>query len=478
MIVYTCEKKQGPQPRHFLLSLCVVALFSAGLLGVLPQSGSTYAAQIPNQGVLAAQANHLSDADTAMELGRLTASDAGGEFGYTVAIDGETIVVGAQGDDEQAGNAGAVYVFLRPGSGWTDGTETAKLTASDAAIGDGLGSWVAISGNTIVAGASGEGNYGAAYVFVKPPGGWSDGMETAKLTPSDAAVGAEFGISVGVSGDSIVVGARGDDENGGNSGSAYVFVQRPGGWATGTETAKLTASDGEEMDLFGNSVAIDGDTIVAGAHGDDDQAFAAGAAYVFTRPTGGWTTGTETAKLTASDGAEQDFFGIFLTVNDDTAVIGASADDVGGNDNQGSAYVFERPGGGWASGTETAKLTASDGAWNDEFGKAVTVSGDVVVVGAHWDDWGGGSIFDEGSAYVYVKPVGDWADATETAKLTASDGEPGDEFGTSVALDGDTLVVGAYGDPIEFQPGFGSAYVYALVETPDAHFLYLPVVLK
>ena len=116
--------------------------------------GPHAAAQIPNQGVPAAQALHTRQSNIAVELGRLTASDAGGDFGYTVAIDGDTIVVGAQGDDEQAGNAGAVYVFLRPGSGWVDGTETAKLTASDGAIADGLGSWVAISGNIIVAGAT------------------------------------------------------------------------------------------------------------------------------------------------------------------------------------------------------------------------------------------------------------------------------------------------------------------------------------
>ncbi len=406
------------------------------------------------------------------EKGRLVHSDGTGGFGYTVAISGEIIVVGASGDDEMAGNAGAVYVYERPASGWTDGIETAKLTASDAAIADHLGISISISGDTIVAGATGDGNNGSAYVFVKPPGGWVDGTETAKLTASDG-VSDEFGISVDVSGDTIVIGARGDDDDGNNSGSAYIFVRPSGGWITATEDAKLTASDPQENQLFGNDVAIDENTIVIGAHGDDSSGNGSGAAYVFTMPTGGWVTDTETAKLTASDGEASDFLGIVVAIDDDTVVAGASSDSVGSNADQGSAYVFVR-GGGWSTRTETAKLTASDGAWLDEFGKAVSVSGDMVVVGVHWDDWGATNIFDEGAAYVFIEPLTGWVDAMETAKLTASDGEPGDEFGAGVAIEGQTLVIGAYQDPVEIYPGFGSAYVYQLFESTD--YLYLPII--
>jgi hypothetical protein len=441
-----------------LLRLCLGAVLLCGLLSAAPAPGQSRPPQA---------------ASAWNELGRLVASDLTGEFGYTVAVSGDTIAVGAQGDDEQAGGAGAVYVFTKPGTGWADGTQAAKLTASDAAINDGLGGSVSISGDTIVAGAAGDGLSGSAYVFVKPPGGWSDMTETAKLTPSDGASSAEFGISVGISGDTIVVGARGDDDNGTSSGSAYVFTKPPGGWATGTENAKLTASDGDDYDYLGNAVAIDGGTIVAGAHGDDDRANAAGAAYVFARPGGGWTTGTETAKLTASDGAAQDFFGMAVAVEGDTVVAGASADDVGSNADQGSAYVFKR-GTGWTSGTETAKLTASDGALQDEFGKAVAVSGDVVVAGAHYDDWGTGIIFNEGSAYVFEKPGSGWADMTETASLRASDGEASDEFGMSVALDGSTLVIGCYRDGVGGSPDQGSAYVFGLFLPKD--FLYLPMI--
>ena len=406
------------------------------------------------------------------EMARLVASDAGGMFGYNVAISGDTIVVGAAGDDELAGNAGAVYVIEKPGSGWADGMETAKLTASDPAIADHLGISVSISGDTIVAGAYGDDNNGSAYVFVRPPGGWSNITETAKLTASDGAYD-EFGVSVAISGDTIVIGARSDDDDGYNSGSAYVFVRPPSGWATGTETAKLTASDAHENQLFGNAVAVDQDTIVIGAHGDDTFGNGSGAAYVFTRPTGGWETTTENAKLTASDAAASDFFGMAVAVDGDTVVCGASSDSIGSTDDQGSAYIFVR-GNGWSSGTETAKLTASDGAWLDEFGKAVSVSGDVVVVGARWDDWGTTPLSDKGSAYVFVEPISGWADTTESEKLTASDGEAIDEFGTSVAIDGQTLVVGAYQDPIELHPGFGSAYVFELFEPTD--YLFLPII--
>lgn len=448
-----------------------VVLF-VGSLAITATLHITYAGRLSPQTAIEDHALPSLAIDSWEEMGRLVHSDSSGGFGYTVAISGEVIAVGASGDDEMAGNAGAVYVYERPGSGWTDGVETAKLTASDAAIADHLGISISISGDTIVAGATGDGNNGSVYVFEKPSGGWVDGTETAKLTASDG-VSDEFGISVDVSGDTIVIGARGDDDNGNNAGSVYVFMEPGGGWITATEDAKLTASDAHENQLFGNDVAIDENTIVIGAHGDDTSGNGSGAAYVFTMPTGGWATGTETAKLTASDGEASDFFGIVVAIDGDTVVAGASSDSVGSNADQGSAYVFIR-GGGWSTGTETAKLTASDGAWLDEFGKSVSVSGDMVVVGAHWDDWGATNIFDEGSAYVFVEPLTGWVDATETAKLTASDGEPGDEFGTGVAIEGQTLVIGAYQDPVEIYPGFGSAYVYELFEPTD--YLYLPLI--
>ena len=267
--------------------------------------------------------------------------------------------------------------------------EHAKLTASDSLAGDLLGHSVAVSDDTVVVGAPRDDilfpsvNQGSAYVFVKPGGGWVSAHETAKLTASDGAESDFFGTSVAVSGDTVVVGAERDDVGANaDQGSAYVFVKPGGGWVSATETAKLTASDGAANDRLGQSVAVSGDTVVVGAPLDIDVTAGPGSAYVFVEPGGGWVSATETAKLTASDGATDDSFGHSVAVSGDTVVVGACFDNVGPNPNQGSAYVFVKPGGGWVSATETAKLTASDGAANDRLGQSVAVSGDTVVVGA------------------------------------------------------------------------------------------------
>ena len=377
--------------------------------------------------------------DPFIQQAKLTASDGAGgdQFGFSVAISGDTAVVGANLDDSQRGSA---YVFVKPGSGWANATETAKLTASDGAANDFFGDSVAISGDTVVVGATNDDGRGSAYVFVKPGSGWATATETAKLTASDGVGDHFFGLSVAISGDTVVVGAKNDDSG---RGAAYVFVKPGSGWATATETAKLTASDGVGDDQFGLSVAISGDTVVVGAPVD-------ASAYVFVKPGSGWATATETAKLTASAGG-----GLSgpVAISGDTVVGGARFDD----SSRGSAYVFVKPGSGWATATETAKLTASDGAANDDFGWSVAISGDTVVVGAENDD------SSRGSAYVFVKSGSGWANATETAKLTASDGAANDVFGSSVAISGDTVVVGA---PHLFGSSFpGSAYVFVLASS-------------
>ena len=292
-------------------------------------------------------------------------------------------------------------------------------------------------------------------MFTKPANGWADGTETAKLTASDGTVGSRFGGSVSVDMDTVAVGARLEDDNNIDSGSAYVFTKPGTGWADGTETAKLTASDGAVNDQFGRSVAVDGDTVVVAAHGDDDNGADAGSAYVFTKPNTGWADATETAKLTASDGAGGDYFGISIAVDGDTVVVGAYLDDTSSADT-GSAYVFTKPNTGWADATETAKLTASDWGSGDYFGLSVAVEGNIVVVGAAQDDDNG---YNSGSAYVFGKPADGWVTATETAKLTASDGAADDNFGWSVAVDLDTVMAGASLDD-DNGTDSGSVYVY------------------
>jgi hypothetical protein len=222
------------------------------------------------------------------------------------------------------------------------------LTASDGTAGDHLGSSVAVSGNTIVAGApsdfvNGNGNQGSVYIFQKSGAGWASGTERAKVTASDGGPGDQLGFSVGVAGNLVVAGAPFDSVNGnGNQGSVYVF-QKPGsGWASGTERAKLTASDGGPGDQLGYSVAASGNLVVAGANQEAVSENFQGAVYVFQKPGSGWASGTERAKLSASDGTAGDQLGFSVGVAGNLVVAGAPFDSVNGNGNQGSAYVFRR----------------------------------------------------------------------------------------------------------------------------------------
>jgi len=288
---------------------------------------------------------------------------------------------------------------------------------------------------------------------------WADWEEEAKVLASDEASLDYFGFSVSVSGDSAIIGAYQDDDRGGNSGSAYIFERsndpNDPNWY---QQVKLTASDGASGDAFGYSVGIDGDYAIVGAYGDN---LSKGSAYIFKRSDvpddPNWY---QQAKLTASDGASGDYFGISVGITENQAIVGAFLDDDRGSDS-GSAYVFEMPGGGWVDATETAKLLASDGTTNDRFANSVSISGDCALVGAFWDDDKGG---DSGSVYVFEMPNGGWVDANETGKLVPLDGASGDKFGYSVSVKGDYAVIGATGDD-DKGSGSGSAYAYHRVDS-------------
>ncbi|MGA2253352.1 MAG: autotransporter-associated beta strand repeat-containing protein, partial [Thermoguttaceae bacterium] len=410
---------------------------------------------------------HVNDAgaqgpitiDPFVQEAELTASDgaAGDSFGIWVSTSGNTAVVGV---DDHTGN-GAAYVFTEPASGWANMTQTAELTPSDGAADDGFGFRVFINGSTIVVGAPGatvEGTtgQGAAYVFTEPASGWANMTETAKLTASYSAAYDAFGYSISISGNTVVIGAN--DDNGGQS-AAYVFTEPASGWAGNmNQTAKLIPSNGTAYDEFGHSVSISGNTVVVGA---DAQNSGQGAAYVFTEPASGWAgTMIETAKLTASDGEADDYFGLSASMSGNTLVVGAPFATVGGNLGQGAAYVFTEPASGWANMTQTAKLTASDGTANELFGNAsVSISGNTVVVGANADNSG------QGAAYVFTEPASGWANMTETAKLTASDGAAVGSFGASVSISGNTIVVGANGATVDGNTDQGAAYLFVMTPT-------------
>ncbi len=385
--------------------------------------------------------------DFAAQTAKLTASD-GVTFdflGGSVAVSGNTAIVGAYGEGPGNPPTGAAYVFVRSGTTWT---EQQKLTPSDGLSGDNFGASVSISGDTAVVGAWGADvgtnfNQGAAYVYVRSGTVWT---QQQKLTASDGAERNYFGVSVAIAGETIIAGAYSLENSGPNSrGAAYVLTRTGTTW---TEQQKLLASDGVTDDNFGRSVAIEGDTAVVGAFGVNNDA---GAAYVFVRS---GTTWTEQQKLTASDGAAGDGFGGYggVDISGNTIVVGAEQDDVGTNNNQGSAYVFVRSGTTW---TQQQKLNTAEGGADDVFGR-VGISGDTIVVGAQGKDFLNNNS-NQGAAYVFVRSGTTW---TEQQRLIASDGGQGDIFGISTAIEGNKIIIGAMFADIGSNSGQGAAYVF------------------
>ena len=251
-----------------------------------------------------------------------------------------------------------------------------------------------------------------------------------ELLGSDSEVGDLFGRSIAINGDDIVVGAPGHDINGTESGAVYIFQNQNSVW---TQVEKLVASDGIQNDRFGHSVAISGDYAIAGAIGTDDNGFSSGSAYVFKRENDVWT---QQQKLTPADGDARKFFGEAVAMSGDYAVIGAPG--IGfNNDSPGTAYIYQLVNSMW---TEIATLNPSDGVASDSFGISVAISDSIAVIGASQHNVVGAA---SGSAYVFEKSGSDW---NEVDKFSASDAEARDFFGASVAAYQDELLVGAYGD--------------------------------
>jgi hypothetical protein len=399
--------------------------------------------------------------NTMEEISKLTASDAASNdsFGYSVAISGDTAVIGAYDKDDMGqADSGSAYIFqYNPQSKQFE--QVAKLTRSDLAAGDIFGFSVAISGDTVAIGAhqndADDYNSGAVYIYQKPVSGWTDMNQTAKLVASDGANGDFLGYSVAIDGDTVVSCTMG------NIHSAYVFQKPVSGWANTTQTAKLSASDGIAGDQFGISVAISGDTVVVGAYEEEEVGNnSTGSAYVFVKPASGWMSTNETAKLTASDAENWDFFGKSVAIDGDTIAISAFGDDEGGNYNVGSVYIFEKPPTGWETTTQDAKLTASDAFSDDNLGLSVSINGDRVVAGSY-----DANNAYAGAAYLFKKPPSGWSDSMEDAKFTASDIEAGDTFGFSVSISGNRALIGSYCDD---DAGFcsGSAYVFKEQQHP------------
>ena len=354
-------------------------------------------------------------------------------FGLSVAIDGGTLAIGAEFSDV----GGAVYVYVKSGPSWTF---QQKVIPDDPTPGKQFGRSVALQGDTLAVGAQGDSSLrGAVYAFTRSGSTWT---QQGKMVPSDAEPAKFVGKSVALDGDTIVAGA-----NGGQSAttSVPVFVRNAGVW---TEQALLRASDESVGDVFGDSVALDGDTVVIGATGDDPPpgGHRAGSVYVFVRSGVTWS---EEQKLVPSDSTADDHFGSAVDIEGDTALIGAKDDDDVFS-NSGSAYLFARTGSTW---NEIDKLEPGDPSNGANFGTAVDIQGATATIGAVGALVGG---VQSGAAYVFEDDGGGWV---EHQKLFTQTPQSNDEFGFSIAFDGTTLLVGDRQDPFPLRPGAAYTFV-------------------
>ncbi|MFN7352290.1 MAG: integrin [Burkholderiales bacterium] len=432
-------------------------------------------------------ASQLTPTNLRLAVGYVKASNtaANDEFGTSVALsgDGNTLAVGAPGEDGSASDSGAVYVFTRSGGSWSQ--QGSPIKATSPALGDRFGSAVALSndGNTLVVGAPGRNvDAGSAYVFVRSGISWT---EEDNLTASNAEAGDGFGASVALSndGNTLAVGAPFEDssvtginqpsnELASNSGAAYVFVRSVASW---NQEAFVKASNTDEQDNFGRAVVLsnDGNTLAVGAPGEDsadsanqndETALSSGAAYVYFRSGAAWDL-TPPAYIKASNPDAQDAFGHSLALSGDgsTLAVGAyreasNATVIGGDQSNNSAsdsgavYVFLLSGTTW---NQQAYVKASNAQADDQFGWSLALSsdGNTLVVGARYEDSnatgvGGGQTdvpiasSNSGAVYSFVRSGGTWA---QRSYVKASNTGSGDQFAWSLALsaDGNTLAVGA-----------------------------------
>ena len=429
----------------------------------------------------------------------LKASNTGVDdrFGHSLSVSGDTLAVGAifessneigtsgTGANDNAVNSGAVYVFVRQAGKWK---EEAYLKASNTAADDYFGYDVSLSGDSLAVSARGEDSgekgvsgsgvdnsaesAGAVYIFKRTSGTW---LEQAYLKASNPRAYDYFGTSIGLSGDTLAVGASGEDsdekgtlgkglnDNATSAGAVYIFERSASGWS---QEAYLKASNTGAFDYFGNSVSLSENTLAVGAYGEasdeqgvrgsggNDDATNAGAVYVFTHDAGQWS---QEAYLKASNAQTDDWFGYAVSVSGDTLAVGAHQEDsnekgvvgVGDNDDAedaGAVYVFRRSAGSW---TEEAYLKASNTGVLDHFGWNLSISGDSLAVGANWEasnEKGTQGVGDNddamraGAVYLFRRHHGGWQ---EEAYLKATNTGIDDEFGYALSLAGDTLAVGA-----------------------------------
>ena len=367
--------------------------------------------------------------------------DAGNSLGEAVSSEDSIALVGDYGNDIAGTDAGSAYIYKNLDNASGTITQNARLTTTDAAPDDNLGISVSLSGSNGLVGAHYKDTAGSAYLYRGLDTATGTVMQDAKLNASDRATDDNFGTSLSLSGSIGLVGASGDSDAGSSSGSAYLFRDLDTATGTVNENAKLTASDADAGDDFGGSVSLSGSIGLIGAASNTDAGTNTGSAYVFRNLDTATGNVTENAKLTASNASEGDNFGSSLSLSGSIGLVGANA----ANNAAGSAYLFRDLDTATGDITENTILTASDAAENDIFGISVSLSGSVGLVGAAGDDTGNGNGYGSGSVYLYRNLDTATGNVTEDIKITASDTAQFDFFGFTVNVSGNNFTIGTSG---------------------------------
>ena len=390
----------------------------------------------------------LARADTAWpEKQKLLPSDGAADerFGSSVSISGDYAILGAPFDNDKGSKSGSAYIFKRDGDTWS---QQAKILPADGEIYDQFGTSVSICGDFAIVGSFHDSNMtGSAYIFKRNGTKW---VQQAKLLASDGAVDDWFGFTVSIYNDYAIIGAPYDDDKGISSGSAYIFKRNGDTWS---QQAKIVAADGAAYDQFCYgyyTVSICGDLAIVGSPDDDDKGENSGSVYVFKRDGTKWA---QQAKLLASDGKADQWFGCSVSLNGDLAIIGAYHDDNHGF-RSGSAYTFKWDGKSW---NQQQKIIPADVDTGDWFGYSVSVNGDLASIGAP-------HLFFAGAVYVFRWDGKNW---NQQAKLIPSDGAPTDLFGWSAAIGKDLVIVGSFADD-DNGTDSGSAYIYKCEQAKQA----------
>jgi FG-GAP repeat len=324
-------------------------------------------------------------------------------FGYSIALDGNFAFIGAPGVDGEGTDRGAAYLFLKT-QGGTDGWGQVKeLVAGDAGDADYFGVSVDLSGDYAVVGAVGENgtgtNQGAAYVFYRNQGGADNWGQVIKLVSGDPVDLGEFGTAVAIDGDLVLVGASGEDGAGTSRGAAYLFARDQGGAGAWGQVKKMVPGTPTDGAWFGNAVALAGSLAAVGEPWSDGAGTNRGSVYIFAKDEGGTDNWGQFRKITASDAADGAFFGYSVCLSGSTLLVGA-VQAPGGGTQRGQAYLYAKDEGGTDAWGEVQRLRASDAQNQDYFGYASAILGSYVLVGAVGEDGSGAG---RGAAYLFKK---------------------------------------------------------------------------